>query len=500
MCIMQVKSTFSSLLLSFLISSLATFVVGSPIESDASRNATITFSNPEAGKYYVDGSKIPEVDWDAGPSWSGLMPISSHPNETRKLFFWFWPTNNASHANDVTFWTNGGPGCSSLQGLLTENGPISWNWGQAAPTPNKWSWTNLSHMLWVEQPIGTGFTEGDPTINNDADLAEQFYGFMQQFLEVFSELKGKNFYVSGESFGGFYVPHIAHYIYEHPGLDLHLKGMWLSDPSISYTVVQYEIPTLKFVKDNKNVFPLNSTFMADIEKRSDECGYTDYVDTYVTYPPKGPLPMPKGNNGSVAAPGHCQIRDRVRNAAQKLNPAFNKFRVTDQWPAPWSVLGWPHSSIQKFVYFNRTDVQDAIHAPHVKWEACTDEHVYVSEKSGRPHADTSTPTAFTVLPEVIEKSERVVIAHGMADFMLVAEGTRIAIQNMTWNGAQGFQKPIEPESFTLKHHGVYGNAHTERNLTYVEIYFSGHYVPQFTPWAAYSTFAYLLGRQDSPSS
>ncbi len=69
------------------------------------------------------------VNFDAGPSWSGLMPISGAKNETRKLFFWyvcllcrlcitgvlkgtirFWPTNNASNVNDLLFWTNGASG------------------------------------------------------------------------------------------------------------------------------------------------------------------------------------------------------------------------------------------------------------------------------------------------------------------------------------------------------------------------------------------------------
>lgn len=81
-------------------------------DSSAKRDATtgITFSNLKAQEYYVDGTKIPEgelprlyfrfdlrflprstllVDFDAGPSWAGLMPISSAANETRKLFFWY---------------------------------------------------------------------------------------------------------------------------------------------------------------------------------------------------------------------------------------------------------------------------------------------------------------------------------------------------------------------------------------------------------------------------
>ena len=98
--------------------------------------------------------------------------------------------------------------------------PFLWQPGQAGPTQNEWSWTNLSSVLYVEQPIGTGFSQGTPTARvrdlcismsarlgiqcpgrwqNEIDVAEQIVGFLQQFLEVFSELKGKNFYLTGES-------------------------------------------------------------------------------------------------------------------------------------------------------------------------------------------------------------------------------------------------------------------------------------------------------------
>lgn len=38
---------------------------------------------------------------------SGLMPISGNQNETRKLFFWFWPTIDVKYTDDLVFWTNG---------------------------------------------------------------------------------------------------------------------------------------------------------------------------------------------------------------------------------------------------------------------------------------------------------------------------------------------------------------------------------------------------------
>jgi carboxypeptidase D len=155
-------------------------------------------------------------------------------------------------------------------------------------------------------------------------------------------------------------------------------------------------------------------------------------------------------------------------------------------------------------------VQKAIHAPHINWEICSEGNVYV----GR---DQSIPSTLSVLPNVIEKSERTLIVHGLLvraslssappnplisspqDYILIAEGTRIAIQNMTWAGAQGFHTPIVPESFNVTDFGVYGSTHTERGLTYVEFYFSGHQTPQFVPWAAYQTVEYLLGRRANVS-
>lgn len=460
---------------------------------------TITFKNPKAKAFLVDGKTIPDVNFDAGPSWAGLMPISGAKNETRKLFFWFWPTNNPANTKDLVFWTNGGPGCSSLEGFLQENGPISWSWGQAEPTPNPFSWTNLAHVLWVEQPVGTGFSQGTPSISNDDQLAEQLVGFLEQFLEVFSELKGNNFYLTGESYAGFYVPYIANWIYEHPGLALNLKGIWIADPSLSSGLVQQEIPALRFARANENLFAFNSSFWAQLQHISDDCGYTDYLDKFVTYPPKGLLPL-VGTNGTFTVAPQCRLHSPIQRAVGVLNPAFDVYRVSDTFPNLWSVLGFPRST-QEFIYFNRTDVQRAIHAPHITWSSCSNINVYIDPVTGRGGRDQSLPSMLSgIMPNVIEKSERTVVVHGLADFILVAEGTRIAIQNMTWGGAQGFQTPIEPESFTVDGFGVFGHTHTERKLTYVEFFYSGHMTPQFVPWASFATLNYLLGHQDSVST
>ncbi|KAF8164723.1 alpha/beta-hydrolase [Crassisporium funariophilum] len=452
----------------------------------------ITFSNPKASQFYVDGKSIPEVDFDVGPSWSGLLPISGDKKETRKLFFWFFPPGPQGSEDDLIFWTNGGPGCSSMEGLLQENGPFQWGVGQAKPTPSEFSWTNLSSVLWVEQPVGTGFSQGTPNIKNEDDLAAQLAGFLVQFLEVFPEMKKKKLYLTGESYAGTYVPYIANYLYEHPGVvDLNLQGMWISDPSLSWDVVQENIPAVNFVHKYESVFSFNQTFMAQLDQVAAKCNYTGYMEKFVTYPPKGLLPLP---GRSTFAERGCDVWDMIFDAALVVNPAFNIYRIFDTYPVLWDVLGFPGSFPQEQtpLYFNRTDVKKAIHAPlNVNWEECSEIDVF-------PKGDGSLPPAFTVLPNVIEKNNRTVIVHGLADYILIAEGTRIVIQNMTWGGLQGFQTPIANDSFLVDGIGSLGTTHTERGLTYFEVELSGHMIPQYSPVAAFQIMQYLMGFRATP--
>ncbi|KAG2159002.1 Alpha/Beta hydrolase protein [Suillus bovinus] len=441
----------------------------------------ITFTNPKASEFYVDGTSLPLVDFDVGPSWAGLLPISNSPNETRQLYFWFFPPGPEGSLDDLIFWTNGGPGCSSLEGLLQENGPFSWSWGQAKPTVNQQSWTNLSSVLWVEQPVGTGFSQGIPDAQNEEDVATQLVGFMQQFLEVFSELKGKKLYLTGESYAGTYVPYIANYIYENPTqLDLSLQGIWISDPSISWDVVQEEIPAVDFVNKYAGLFSFNQTYMDYLNEKAAMCNYTGYMDKYVTYPPTGLLPLP--GDSTEFAQG-CDVWDDIFNNSLIINPAFDVYRIWDTYPILWDVLGFPGSfpQTQSPIYFNRMDVKEAIHAPiDTQWSECTDINVF-------PNEDSSLPPAFTVLPNVIEKNQRTVIVHGLADFILIADG-----------GLQGFQTPIANDSFIVDGVGAYGTMHSERGLTYYEVALSGHMIPQFAPVAAFQIMQYLMGFRDTP--
>ena len=67
---------------------------------------------------------------------------------------------------------------------------------------------NLTNVVWVEQPIGTGFSQGTPTATNEIDVAAQFLGFWENFVDTFG-LQNRRVFITGESYAGFYVPYIA---------------------------------------------------------------------------------------------------------------------------------------------------------------------------------------------------------------------------------------------------------------------------------------------------
>lgn len=89
---------------------------------------------------------MPEINFDIGEMYSGLMPIDMN-NASRQLFFVFQPTINEP-VDEVTIFLNGGPGCSSMESFFQETGRFLWLPGTFAPMENPYSWVNLTNMLW----------------------------------------------------------------------------------------------------------------------------------------------------------------------------------------------------------------------------------------------------------------------------------------------------------------------------------------------------------------
>ncbi|KAH6656070.1 Alpha/Beta hydrolase protein [Truncatella angustata] len=471
------------------------------------------FLNDNTTSFAVNGTGIPDVDFDVGESYAGLLSITDDLSAAEKLYFWFFPSTNKAADKEILLWLNGGPGCSSLEGLIQENGPFLWQYGTYKPVPNPWSWHRLTNIVYIEQPVGTGFSQGNVTATSEEDVAEQFMGFWKNFIELFS-MQGYKVYIAGESYAGRYCPYIGSAMLDANDTTYYdVSGLMIYDPTLMDDIVQTSHTVVPFVDYHTNLMPFNNSYNDYLHEQHESCGFANFSATYLQYPPPGPQPSTDGLSDECA-----NLWGSVYTEMFSINPCFDVYQVATTCPLLWDVLGFPGSLFYipegSLVYFNRTDVQKAINAPLGAWDECASGDVFVD-------GDSSVPSGYAALPNVIDKTQNVIIGHGILDMILLANGTLLSIQNMTFGGKLGFENaPTEP--FYVPYHalstadtigseedqtalatlaaaGVLGKAHTERGLTYVSIDISGHMVPQYAPSAAYRQLEFLLGRVSSLS-
>ncbi|KAF4622848.1 hypothetical protein D9613_001368 [Agrocybe pediades] len=133
----------------------------------------------------------------------------------RHLFFSFFESRNDPLKDDVIFWTNGGPGCSSSLGLFMELGPCripSSNGTVRHPE----SWNTNANIFFIDQPIGVGFSYADhgEKVDTTEEGAKDVAAFVAIFFEHFSQFKGRAFHMAGESYAGRYLPLFASAVYD----------------------------------------------------------------------------------------------------------------------------------------------------------------------------------------------------------------------------------------------------------------------------------------------
>lgn len=226
--------------------------------------------------------------------------------------------------------------------------------------------------------------------------------------------------------------------------------MQVWDGLFSNEPIATDIPAAHFATAWSSVLNFNDTFTAAMVNASAACGYDAYLQKYMAFPPteRQPSAAPGLNPSQTAYLEGCSLWNAVFAAANENNPCFSVYTISQFCPVKYDPLGFadgtnyvPEGSGP--VYLNRPDVKVAIHAPvNKEWMFCTNQNVFVN---GTDTSVVDGPGSQPVLPNVIDRTQNVIIGHGSQDFVLISDGTLLTIQNLTFGGMMGFQKrPVEP--------------------------------------------------------
>ena len=400
---------------------------------------------------------------------SGYMDIKGSKydenGENKHLFFWMFEKRGSDQQLQdeeipLVVWLTGGPGCSSTLALLTENGPCSVNEDGESTSLNPFSWTEAAHVLWLDQPAGVGFSYGDENDSGEEMIAEDAYYFLQAFFQTHPEYQKSPLYIIGESYGGHYVPAIAHRVYtgnQKPTdktINLNLAGLAIGN-GLTNPEEQYKwYPEM--VWNNSHGI-----------KVVDEQAY----EAMKAVVPKCASLIHKCNEGDSAIDKFaCQSAFLVCNMgltspyqATGLNPY--DIRKKCEFPP----LCYDFSFVQKFLNLESTKKALNVDEEHSHaWSSC---NYGINMKFHSDWMHDFSP----YVSELLEAGLPALIYAGDVDFICNYLGNQAWTLGLEWSHKTEFNAD-EPHDWK----GA-GLARSANGLTFLQVYDAGHMVPSDQP-------------------
>ncbi|KAI9280418.1 serine carboxypeptidase-domain-containing protein [Sporodiniella umbellata] len=389
--------------------------------------------------------------------YAGHIEMSTKSNAN--MFFWMLEQEDKTTTEKTIIWFNGGPGCSSLDGLFLENGPFRVQKNLSLQI-SEGGWQNYATAIYVDQPVGTGFSfvDSDSYITSVPEAADMFLEFLDKLYMLFPHLKQQPLYLAGESYAGTYIPYFATHMLKankEKKKEYNIKGIaigngWISpkhqyDAYFEYSFQQGLIPNdrLDYVQRNYENCREDMKRLDSIHIQSCERVLTDVIDASVK----------EDSEGNKVCINVYDIRLKEENY-------------------PDCGLSWPAELSDMTKYLRLPEVKKAIHAEKqaLGWKECT------ASISVALDNDISRPS-YSLLSPLLEEIS-VLLYSGEYDLICNTLGTEYLVGNLTWNGSKGFNSPKEEWRVDGKLSGYYTQS---RNLTYVLIKDGTHMVPYDKP-------------------
>ncbi|KAK8069495.1 pheromone-processing carboxypeptidase KEX1 [Apiospora phragmitis] len=382
--------------------------------------------------------------------------IEVNPEHNGNLFFWHFENQHIADRQRTVIWLNGGPGCSSEDGAMMEIGPFRTK-DKETLVPNNGSWHEFANLLFVDNPVGTGYSFVDTNnyLHELDEMADQFVTFLEKWFKLFPQYEHDDLYIAGESFAGQHIPYIARAILKRnksPQIvgspnnptDMHswnLKGVligngWVSPPEQyeAYLTYAYEKGLVKKGSDISQ--QLENSYRVCSREMSSK--YLQEVDNQ-----------------------NCEaVLQDILRLTQKNGRCVNMYdvRLDDTYPS--CGMNWPPDLENVTPYLRRDDVTSALHISknlNTGWQEC-------NGAVGAAFGVKNSKPSVTFFPELLKEIE-ILLFSGAEDLIC----NHLGVRNIPGNWA-----PRRDWTFEGKKAGFWQEA---RNLTYVLFYNSSHMVP-----------------------
>ncbi|CAM9145038.1 unnamed protein product, partial [Ectocarpus fasciculatus] len=426
------------------------------LEAHHRRLASITANDHKV----VDLPGLPEDVLDIA-QYAGHLPL--HDPRAGALFYWlFEPPGEKAKTAPLLIWLNGGPGCSSMDGLFLELGPFKIRDGKLEVNP--YSWHKVSNLLIIDQPVGTGlsYSKGKYA-TSDMTVNQMFYEGMLEFFRIHPQYvtaegsgraTSRPIYMTGESHAGHYIPSMVSHMVSrnsdasNSNVIMNVAGIaigngWV-DPFNQYDVSEFAHGMGFITKDQKNELKVKERLCQDALKngryRDRNCFalLDDVIDS-------------SGGNRKFSMASMYDSR------------IFSKRNV------------FPPGKDKVEAYLNRAEVRKALHvAPGIqKFQECTDPPY---------HALAQHDGAGVVkeLQDLLDKKIKVLMFSGQYDIICNHVGTEKVLSLLNWSGSNGWAI-ARNVAWSTDGQNPAGYIKAFQNLQFLVVLDSGHMVPMSKP-------------------
>lgn len=329
---------------------------------------------------------------------------------------------------------------------MLELGPCKVNKKASDTFINPYSWTSNATVIFLDQPIGTGFSYGNLRVKSSAEAAEGVYQFLRLLFEYFPQYKDLDFHVFGESYAGHYIPEIAKVLTSHPQ-KVNLKSIGIGNGLVDM-LIQSEYYA-DMAADPKYGPILTKKEIAKMKRNFPKC--KRLIEKCYA----------KNNRKDCVKAGHyCD--DINFDAFLDYDISFYDIRKKFDY--------YDVHDLRIQVYLNRKDVQAKL-GVHRFFEGCNDD---VFDRFDH-YGDGTRPVMGDFAP-LLNKGIKVLIYAGDADWICNWIGNKKWVLELDWYGKKEFKRAIDEPWFGSNGKQA-GEIRTFSNLTFVRVFKAGHFVP-----------------------